>query len=273
MGRDVQGINRGKCSKPDCDCTQYLYKKEKGPKCSNCGHVPVIHTEIGEAVIEPSNNPSGFTPKEAFKKTDERNDKETFEYDGNGVSRSDGSSIDIRGTLRGRCSTPRCDCRQFSYIKTQGPKCNVCGHAPGQHTQLTPTSASPHSFIQEEVEKDAAPLFKKSQIKIPNWPLGSDLTISDMEDPMNSSSTVSVPIVKPRKKPPIDSTKQMPTVSHSLGTHPTTIPKSGVPTKKKPQKDRLGNPAHPMDGHQPSSVLPVQTDPASQMFLGIHKFY
>lgn len=269
MGRDSKGIDRGKCSKPGCGCDQFLYKEEKGPRCSNCGHVPVNHAEIREAVlIKPLDDSLGFAFGE---ESDEGTDEESDEDDS--ISNR-GSNRDIRGNLRGECTAPGCNCRQFSCIKAQGPKCSVCGHAPVKHTQKQtskPTSKLiPRGFVEEEddeYEKDSA-LFKPRN-KNPPSPLkkfsgisisSSSLSITDMEeDPMDSTKT--------KKRLPInyenDSSKQMPHVDgYSLGL-PTPF-QSGVPKKKKIQNqsaiDSSMIPVYPTDGYQPGSVFPAQMD-------------
>ena len=265
MGRDSKGVDRSKCSKPGCGCDQFLYKKENGPKCSNCGHVPVNHAEIREAVlIKPLDDSLGFAFKE---ESDDGTDEETYEDDS--ISNR-GSNRDIRGNLRGVCTAPGCTCRQFSCIKTQGPKCSVCGHAPVKHTQEQTIKPIPRGFVDEEddeYEKDSA-LFRPRN-KNPPSPLknfsgisisSSSLSITDMEeDPMDS--------IKTKKRLPInyenDSFKQMPQVDgYSLGL-PTPL-QSGVPKKKKIQNqtaiDSSMVPVYPPDGYQLGSVFPTQMD-------------
>ena len=270
MGRDSKGVDRGKCSKPGCGCDQFLYKKENGPKCSNCGHVPVNHALIREAVlIKPS---LGFASGE---ESDEGTNEETDEDDS--IS-SRGSNRDIRGNLRGECIASGCKCRQFSCIKAQGPKCSVCGHAPVKHTQKQTSKSSSklisRGFVEEEdeeFEKDSA-LFKPRN-KNPPSPLkhfsgisisSSSLSITDMEEDSMDS-------IKTKKRLPInyenDSFKQIPHVDgYSLGL-PTPL-QSGVPKKKKIQNqsaiDSSMVPVYPApDGYQLGSAFPAQMD-ASQ---------
>ena len=272
MGRDSKGVDRGKCSKPGCGCDQFLYKKENGPRCSNCGHVPINHAEIREAVlIKPLDDSLGFASGE---ESDEGTNEETDEDDS--ISNR-GSNRDIRGKLRGECTAPGCKCRQFSCIKAQGPKCNVCGHAPVKHAQKQTSKSSskliPQGFVEEEdeeFEKDSA-LFKPRN-KNPPSPLksfSSSLSITDMEEePMDS--------IKTKKRLPInyenDSFKQTPPVDgYSLG-HPTPL-QSGVPKKKKIQNqsaiDSSMVPVYPPDGYQLGSVFPAQMD----ISQGTYKFY
>ena len=287
MGKDSKGVDRGKCSKPGCVCDQFLYKKENGPKCSNCGHVPVNHAEIREAVlIKYFDDPLEFSSKdESDEGTEEESDERAEESDegtdeDDSISNPVGSNIDIRGTLRGECTAAGCNCRQFLCIKVQGPKCSVCGHAPVKHTQeqtSKPTSKlTPQRFVGEEeneFEKDSA-LFKPRN-KNPPSPLknfsgisisSSSLSITDMEaeDPMES--------FKAKKRVPInndyeiDYSKQTPVDGYSLGHYLPTPLQSGVPKKKKIQNqsaiDSSMVPVYPPDMYQLGS--PAQMDLVSR---------
>ena len=195
MGKDIRGINRGKCSKRGCDCVQY-FKEENGQKCTNCGHVPTVHTKIDENVWNLSSLASEESDDiKSYGRFRGGSDEEVSENDSvplrHQLSESNiGSNTDIRGNLRGGCN--ECNCKQYSYIKERGSKCSVCGHVPAQHTQLTQLlTAVPHE--QEELEKDT-PLFTKSRNAIPSN-ASSSLCITDVEE---EEKTPPVPKLKPQ---------------------------------------------------------------------------
>ena len=48
---DILGNLRGRCKR--CNCRQYSYIKERGPKCSECGHVPTQHTQLTQQPKAP----------------------------------------------------------------------------------------------------------------------------------------------------------------------------------------------------------------------------
>ena len=81
MGKDSKGINRGKCSKPSCDCVDFVYNKDKGIKCSNCGHIPITHAEIQfEQIIKHYDGFSESTSEDVIKPfINEKEVKETYE--------------------------------------------------------------------------------------------------------------------------------------------------------------------------------------------------
>ena len=45
--KDKQGISRGKCTTPGCECSEYTAPQDtKGVRCDYCDHVPVKHLKI-----------------------------------------------------------------------------------------------------------------------------------------------------------------------------------------------------------------------------------
>lgn len=126
MGRDSSGVDRGKCKKPNCKCRQFLYDKDKGLKCSDCGHVPTAHIAIPEAsLIEvPVNDPVTLNVATATDNGDAISSV---------VQCKSEQDQDSQGIARGPCIYVGCSCPQFSYMAQRGPKCTTCGHAPVKH--------------------------------------------------------------------------------------------------------------------------------------------
>ena len=220
MGKDAKGINRGKCSKPECNCVEYLFEKENGHKCVNCGHVPIKHTEIER---KPSDDPSWFSFVK-FHDSDGGTDEELIIEDDSipsSIPLMVESNRDIRGCLRGACTNPGCNCKKFSFVEEKGLKCSVCGHVPAHHTQLTPKSATNPSESAEENQEDTK-LFSKSHNKIPSRILLSDLRITDMEEDQ-TPPTISVPKSKPMPKKRRIANSLKP-VSSIGGHHPMSLP-------------------------------------------------
>ena len=251
MGKDSKGINRGKCSKPGCDCIDFVFNKDKGIKCSNCGHVPIAHAEIRfEQIIKPydglleSASEDEIEPLIAI---DEVEVKETYEDAINDLSEDSGhqptgSNKDIRGTLRGECTANGCMCKQFLYIAQQGPKCSVCGHGPARHKDKG--ANVPARLVskgrEENEEKDSVPnkLFIESQNRTFYSRSSNtsvlDLSIDDMEDdPTDSPPVVHMPQFRSRKRLPMrhepDPIRDVPLGSSSSGPHPTVYPQSRSP--------------------------------------------
>ena len=47
--KDRQGIVRGKCIAPQCECSEYMAPQDsRGARCEYCDHVPVKHVKIIE---------------------------------------------------------------------------------------------------------------------------------------------------------------------------------------------------------------------------------
>lgn len=46
--KDKQAINRGNCTVPDCECTEYMKPQDTGVRCDYCDHAPVKHVKIIE---------------------------------------------------------------------------------------------------------------------------------------------------------------------------------------------------------------------------------
>lgn len=46
--KDKQEINRGNCTVPDCECTEYMKPQDTGVRCDYCDHAPVKHVKIVE---------------------------------------------------------------------------------------------------------------------------------------------------------------------------------------------------------------------------------
>lgn len=280
MGKDSKGIERGKCSKPGCNCVQFLYTKEKGTRCSNCEHVPIVHSVIPEGVlVTPSDEPSGFAndeemDEESDKGSDEESNEESDEDDSDAMSHDlVGSSMDIRGILRGECRVNGCNCKQ--YIVQQGSKCSVCDHVPVKHVAKVNKPSIVHGHFNkhkeddDELEKDSSPikLFSKPQKKIPSSSkkLPSDLSITDMEEePMDLSPNVmsgSRARIKPRKS-----------TDHSL--YFTASPHSGARKKIQNNRSMVDSSMVPVykpdDDYQLDTMLPTNATLASQNLSGIN---
>ena len=228
MGKDAKGISRGRCSKQGCDCVEYLYEKENGHKCANCGHVPIKHTH------------------EEFHDSDETLDGTDEELSIYSMIKDDSIPLmvennrDIRGCLRGACTNPGCNCRKFSYIEEKGPKCSECGHVPAQHTRLIlKPAATPHEFVEEN-HGDAA-LFSISHKKIPSNTLLSDLRITDVEEDQTP------PMISVSKSKPIPKKRQAhscKSVSSIDGRHPMSLP-----VRTDPVLHKLSSKKHVYLGH------------------------
>lgn len=45
--KDKQGVDRGKCTTPGCECGEYMAPQDsKGARCDYCDHVPVKHLKM-----------------------------------------------------------------------------------------------------------------------------------------------------------------------------------------------------------------------------------
>jgi len=248
-----------------------LYKKEKGLKCSNCGHVPILHTEISEGVlVKPSDN---FYAR-SFIVSEEETDRDEDEDDDELLNAANhppaGSNIDSQGTLRGRCKVGGCNCRRFSYVVAQGVKCSVCGHAPVRHEGDELEKDSPAVLFTSAQNKTSfSPLKGFSSISLSSDPItSSDLTIVDMEQDSLDSSP-SVVEKKANKRLPTnvhtnnyeaDSTKHASADSPSSHPHLTH---TGILKKKKMQNSQsmVDNSMVPVytqtESYQPSTTLPT----------------
>ena len=251
MGKDSKGINRGKCTKPGCGCVDFLYNKDNGIKCSNCRHVPIAHAEI----LKPHD---GFldsaSEDEIEPLMDDEETEETYEDVNDDLGQDlshqpTGSNIDIRGTLRGECTTSGCTCKQFLYIAQESPKCSGCGHAPAKHTAKganVPARLVNKGREETEFEKDSAPtqLFIKPQNRTfysrsplqssSNTTSVSDLSIADMEeDPIDSPPVIRKPRFRSNRRIPMkrepNPIRYVSSDSSLSGPHPTVHPQRRSP--------------------------------------------
>ena len=288
MGKDSKGINRGKCSKPGCGCVDFLYKEDKGIKCSNCGHVPIAHAETRFEILKP---PDGFLESASEDEIDDEEiEEETYENVNDDLSHQPaGSSMDIQGTLRGECTFTGCKCRQFSYIVQQGPKCSGCGHAPVRHTA---EGANMPKVVnkrreEDEFEKDSAPpqLFITPQNRTFSSPLRSsfntsvsDLSIADIEEEDTTDSTPVGHIHQSRPKrrllmkhgpEPIRSrSRYMPMDSSTSGPYPIAFAQNMPPNQSMVDNSMIPI-YNPRAVYQHNTVLPAEANFATQNLPGI----
>lgn len=273
MGKDSKGINRGKCSKPGCGCVDFLYKEDKGIKCSNCGHVPIAHA-AAETRFEILKPPDGFLESASEDEIEE----ETYENVNDDLSHQPaGSSMDIQGTLRGECTITGCKCRQFSYIVQQGPKCSGCGHAPVKHTaeganmpkfedEFDKDSTVPQLFIRPQNRNFSSRLWSTFNTS------ASDLCISDTEkDPIESLPVELRPQFRRQRmkheRDPIRS-RYIHMDSSSSGFCPTAFPQSIPPNQSMIEKSMV--PVYnPTAVYQHNTMLPAQAHLATQNLPGI----
>lgn len=264
MGKDSQGINRGRCSKPGCDCGDFIYKKDKGVKCSNCGHVPTVHADIRFEIQNPLDE---FLSTSEGEIDDKEFKEETYENVNDDLRHQPGgSSMDIRGNLRGECTVTRCKCRQFSCIAEQGAKCTGCGHPPVKHMNKGANT------WEDEVEKDSAPiLFTRPQNSSPlkrPWPSVSDLSIDDMEEEDAHFKSHRRLLMEDARD---ITTGRSVSIDYASGSHPTGFPwiNSEISNQSMADSSCMIPAYNQTDVSQHDTVLPAQTNLASQTLAGI----
>lgn len=186
MGKDSQGINRGKCFEPGCDCDDFVIHK-KGTKCNNCGHVPTIHVKMRFETV----NPPGGSLESGSKDDEEieKSCKDASEDPNDDLAvRIRSISVDSQGISRGECTITGCKCKQFSYIAQQrGIRCSWCGHPPTKHVASVPKLDTKRRE-GDEYEKDSrhTKLFTSRYGQLQNSKkspeLSSPLPVSDIEE-------------------------------------------------------------------------------------------
>ena len=172
MGKDCNGIDRGRCNKPDCNCLSFLYDKENGVKCSNCGHVPAKHSAIREGLLVDVTSDVALVTETVDEVVQVVGIYEEVERDS--TPKLVGNNVDSQGAIRGRCTTDGCACSGFVYVASRGRKCDECGHAPVKHIKVAESVFSGRGPIatnnsDDEVEKDSAivskpPVFASPQV-------------------------------------------------------------------------------------------------------------
>ena len=265
MGKDCNGIDRGRCNKPNCDCIQFVYDKAKGVKCSNCGHVPAKHSAVREGFLVD------VTPvsETVYLKDEEASVEAMFEdHSISGIYEDvlagdiyeeverDGAhknNVDSQGTVRGRCTADGCACNGFTHVASRGRKCDVCGHAPVKHIKITEDG---HSSSSDWVVVGKPPAFPSPNCNSPERLPSPLKTFSGIS---LTPSSPPVPSVKRRLQSANSPSDKV--AAKQSSSQPTTSHHSQVPKKvrrKGPQPVSA-----PFD--QQTTSLPVQVQSHSAL--------
>ena len=228
MGKDCNGIDRGRCNKPGCNCLRFLYDKEKGVKCSNCGHVPAKHSAIREDLLVDVTSDVALVTETVDEVDSVVGIYEEVERDS--TPKLVGNNVDSQGTMRGRCTTDGCACSGFVYVASRGRKCDECGHAPVKHIKVAVSVFSGRGPIatnnsDDEVEKDSAIVSKPSVFTISQ--VVDDRNSERLPSPLKSFPSISLS----PSQPSVSSAKRrIPFPNHTTNSSGTVKSDSSPPS-------------------------------------------
>jgi len=287
MGKDCNGIDRGRCNKPDCNCLQFLYEKDKGVKCSNCGHVPAKHSAVREGLLVDVTSDAPLVTETVDVKDKVNSDAGNFEeVERDSTPKLVGNlirnNVDSQGTVRGRCTLDGCTCSRFVHVASRGKKCDECGHAPVKHIKVAESMFNGRGSTtvnsDDEVEKDSAIVNKPLIFASPQ--VVDDKNPGKLPSPLKDFPSISLspsqPLLSAKRRLPLPNhaTNSSATVKQEMSdSRPSTSHSSPVLSR---HKKRRGDGVKVLPVQSQATAYPLTTSAAgmkmSQILLALSSY-